>query len=248
MSISRVGAITKDLVDAIDRICKKHQVTHSEYRKAIDFIGEAIDKGERSLLFDAFLEANVVASDPTKSAGTSPQVLGPFYLPDMPWVKNNSLAKESEPGERITLNGRVLDRNQNPLGNAELDFWQADSNGRYSNFDAGVQDGNLRGKTRADEDGSFLLHTVKPAQYTIPDQGPTGVLLSEIGRHSWRPAHFHVIVRHPGYKMLTTQIYFEGDKYLNSDAVHAASPDLAFPVVSKGEGAALIFDLILESG
>ena len=86
MSTSRVGKITKDIIDAIDKICKKHQVTHGEYRKAIDFIGEAIDKGERSLLFDAFLEANVVASDPSKSSGTSPQVLGPFYLPDMPWL------------------------------------------------------------------------------------------------------------------------------------------------------------------
>ena len=47
MRISRVGEITKDIIDAIDKICKKHSVTHSEYRKAIDFIGEAIDKGER---------------------------------------------------------------------------------------------------------------------------------------------------------------------------------------------------------
>ena len=247
MSISRVGEITKDIIDAIDGICKKHSITHGEYRRAIDFIGEAIDNGERSLLFDAFLEANVVASDPTKSSGTSPQVLGPFYLPDMPWVENNSLATDSEPGERITLNGRVLNRNKETLGNAELDFWQADAKGRYSNFDPGVTDGNLRGKTKADADGVFLLHTVKPAQYTIPDQGPTGLLLSEIGRHSWRPAHFHVIVRHPDYKMLTTQIYFEGDEYLNSDAVRAASSDLAFPIVSKEEGASLNFDLVLES-
>ena len=248
MSTNRVGNITNDLIEAVNEICKKHQVTHSEYRKAIDFFGEAIKKGEQSLLFDAFLEANVVASDPLRSSGTSPQVLGPFYLPNMPWVENNSLAKDSEPGERMTLQGRVLDKKQELIGNAELDFWQADSKGRYSNFNTGVPDGNLRGKIKSDEDGNFLLHTVKPAQYTIPNQGPTGLLLKKIGRHSWRPAHFHVIVRHPEYKMLTTQIYFEGDEYLMSDAVRAATSDLAFPIISSEKGSSVNFDLILESG
>ena len=246
MSTSRVGKITNDLISAIGDICKKHQITHSEYRKAIDFISQAIDQGERSLLFDAFLEANVVSTDPERSSGTSPQVLGPFYLPNMPWLENGVLATDNEPGERMTLSGQVLGQRREPVKNAELDFWQADAKGRYSNFDPGAQDGNLRGKIRSDENGNFALKTIRPAQYTIPDQGPTGLLLREIGRHSWRPAHFHVIVRHPDYKLLTTQIYFEGDKYVTSDAVQAASTDLAFPVIPTDEGSTLNFDIILQ--
>ena len=42
-------------------------------------------------------------------------------------------------------------------------------------LDPGVADGTLE-ETKADADGAFLLHTVRPAQYTIPDQGPTGLL------------------------------------------------------------------------
>ena len=88
--------------------------------------------------------------------------------------------------------------------------------------------------------------TVKPAQYTIPDQGPTGILLKAIGRHSWRPAHLHVIVRHRAYQALTTQIYFRGDEYLATDVVRAASDDLAFPLCKNGEGLSLVFNLILR--
>lgn len=248
MSTSRVADITTDLIDAVQDICVKHNVTHEEYRAAIDFISQAIDSGERSLLFDAFLEANVVASDPGNIAGTTSQVLGPFYLPDMPLLGDGVLARADEPGERLVVSGRVLTTEGEPIPFAELDFWQADASGRYSHFDGGVvPDKNLRGKIKSNGDGAFFLETVRPAQYTIPDQGPTGLLLHELGRHSWRPAHLHVIVRHSDYKMLTTQIYFEGDKYLQSDAVRAASTDLAFPLQSESEGVSLSFDLALQA-
>jgi len=246
MKNNRVGQITTDLIEAIGAVCVKHSVTHDEYRNAVDFVSQAIDAGERSLLFDAFLEANIVASDPTKTTGTTSQVLGPFYIPDMPLLADGVLARFSEPGERLAVSGSVLSTDGVSISNAELDFWQADADGRYSNFSEGVAEHNLRGKIRSKSDGSFLLQTVKPAQYTIPDNGPTGVLLKSIGRHSWRPAHLHVIVRHRDYQTLTTQIYFQGDEYLATDAVRAASDDLAFPLCKNEDGLSLVFDLVLR--
>jgi catechol 1,2-dioxygenase len=247
MNKSRVANITTDLINAVEEICIKHRVSHNEYRKAIDFLSQAIDAGERSLFFDAFLEANVVATDPTKKSGTTSQVLGPFYLPDMPMLDDGVLARADEPGERLTVFGAVIDGNGEAIKDAELDFWQSDAIGRYSYFNEGVPEGNLRGKIKSKSNGSFLLRTVKPAQYTIPDKGPTGLLLEKLGRHSWRPAHLHVIVRHPDYETLTTQIYFEGDEYLSSDAVRAASSDLAFPLKLSAEGLSVTFDLVLQT-
>jgi len=247
MDKNRVASITSDLIDAVQDVCIKHAVTHTEYRAAIDFVSRAIDAGERSLLFDAFLEANVVASDPTKITGTTSQVLGPFYLPDMPFLKDGVMARENELGERLRVSGKVLNCRSEPVGGVELDFWQADASGRYSHFDGGATpDKNLRGRIASDETGDFFLETVKPAQYTIPDQGPTGLLLREMGRHSWRPAHLHVIARHSDYSTLTTQIYFEGDEYLESDAVRAASTDLAFPLIYDGDQTILSFNLVLQ--
>jgi catechol 1,2-dioxygenase len=226
MAESRAAAVTRDLIQAVNDVVAKHKVTHAEYRAAIDFIGEAFEKGEQSLLFDAFVEADVVAHNAEDQRGTLSQVLGPFYLPDTPWIENGKLASDDEPGDRLVMHGTVRGTDGKPLEGAVLDFWQADAQGAYSNFSPGAKDGNLRGRLKTNKDGSYELHTVVPAAYTIPHQGPTGRLLEELGRHPWRPAHVHLIASHEGYRPLITQVYFKGDKYLESDAVRAARPEL----------------------
>ncbi len=133
-----------------------------------------------------------------------------------------------------------------PRQEAVLDVWQADALGRYSNFDPEPIDGNLRGRLRSGSDGRYAIHTVVPAPYTIPHQGPTGRLLIALGRHPWRPAHIHLIATREGYRPLTTQIYFRGDEYLDSDSVGAARPDLAFPLEDADGGKRLAFDVELE--
>ena len=67
---------------------------------------------------------------------------------------------------------------------------------------------------------------VRPVPYTIPDDGPVGAMLSATGRHPWRPAHIHMIVRAPGYRTLTTHIFDAASEYLDSDAVFAVKPSL----------------------
>ena len=70
--------------------------------------------------------------------------------------------------------------------------------------------------------------------YPIPDQGPTGRLLNALGRHSWRPAHIHVKVSADGYQPLTTQLYFRGDEFLDSDAASAVKDQLIVPLQPAG--------------
>ena len=247
MSESRVAAITHDFLEAFQRIVEKHNITQTEYRAAVEFIDEAASRGETFLLPDAFLESTVVANASKQQHGTPGQVLGPYYAPDSLWLENGQLAGDEEPGERLTVRGTVHGGDGKPLADTVLDFWQADAQGRYSNFDPSAAEGNLRGRMRSGGDGSYALHTVVPAQYTIPHEGPTGRLLSEIGRHPWRPAHVHLIATHEGYRPLTTQIYFQGDEYLDSDSVRAARPDLAFPLEDGRDGKQLRFEVVLES-
>lgn len=45
----------------------------------------------------------------------------------------------------------------------------------------------------------------RPVPYTIPADGPVGRMLESTGRHAWRPAHIHLIVRAPGYCTVATQ-------------------------------------------
>ena len=113
-----------------------------------------------------------------------------------------------------------------PLSGAELDMWQADAQGHYSNVHPGTPDWNLRGRFRTEPDGSFEVRTIVPPPYEIPKHGPAGAVLKALGRHCFRPAHLHLKVRHLQYEELTSQLYFDGGQYLEIDVANAVRDDL----------------------
>jgi protocatechuate 3,4-dioxygenase beta subunit len=89
----------------------------------------------------------------------------------------------------------------------------------------------LRARIPVDGHGDVEFRSIRPAPYEIPKNGPTGHLLNEVlGRHTWRPAHLHFKITAEGYKPLTTQLYFEGDPYLDSDAASGVKNDLVIPL------------------
>jgi catechol 1,2-dioxygenase len=51
-------------------------------------------------------------------------------------------------------------------------------------------------------------------------------MLAATGRHPWRPAHIHMIVRAEGYATVTTHVFDAASEYLDSDAVFAVKPSL----------------------
>jgi catechol 1,2-dioxygenase len=85
---------------------------------------------------------------------------------------------------------------------------------------------HLRGRYRSREDGSYAFLAVRPVPYPIPDDGPVGEMLTATGRHPWRPAHIHMIVRAPGYRPVTTHLFDAASDYIDSDAVFAVKPSL----------------------
>jgi catechol 1,2-dioxygenase len=109
---------------------------------------------------------------------------------------------------------------------ALLDMWQADAEGRYSNIHADIPEWNLRGRFHSGPDGTFEVQTILPPPYEIPKGGPTGAALSSLGRHCFRPAHLHLKLRHPQYRDLTSQVYFDGGDYLCTDVANAVRGDL----------------------
>ena len=59
------------------------------------------------------------------------------------------------------------------------------------------------------------------------DDGPVGAMLDATGRHPWRPAHIHLIVRAPGYAHASRRTSStRRATYLDSDAVFAVKPSL----------------------
>jgi len=101
---------------------------------------------------------------------------------------------------------------------------------------------------------------VRPVPYPIPDDGPVGRMLSATGRHPWRPAHIHVVVRAPGHRSIVTHIFDEQSEYLDSDSVFAvkqsllrhfverAADDPERPAGISGSWVSLETDIVLVPG
>ncbi len=161
------------------------------------------------------------------AGATESTVLGPFYVPGSPLRDyGESMLAESTAGVPALVTGRVLDLTGAPIAGAELDVWQNGADRLYTVQRPEAPEDHLRGRYLTREDGSYAFVGVRPVPYTIPDDGPVGTMLSATGRHPWRPAHIHMIVRAAGYRTLTTHIFDAASEYLDSDAVFAVKPSL----------------------
>jgi protocatechuate 3,4-dioxygenase beta subunit len=104
--------------------------------------------------------------------------------------------------------------------------WQNGDDRLYAVQRPEAPEDHLRGRYTTREDGSYAFLAVRPVPYPIPYDGPVGTMLQSTGRHPWRPAHIHMIVRAPGYRPVTTHIFDRESEYLDSDAVFAVKPSL----------------------
>lgn len=216
----RVADIGPDILRAIEEQLLKHQVTHGEYRAAWAWLMKLAASGEVPLFLDVFFESTVERLTYDDKPGSQGSVEGPYHLDDAPELTKAPFVlpmRENEPGEAMVFSGRVVDLDGAPLAGALVDMWQAGNDGTYSGFVGDAPRTNLRGRMRTDTNGEFAVRTIRPAPYQIPNSGPTGEFLDMIGRHSWRPAHFHFIISAVGHDSLTTQLYFRGGEWLDGD-------------------------------
>jgi hydroxyquinol 1,2-dioxygenase len=173
-----------------------------------------------SMLVDAL-------ANPLPEGATESTVLGPFYVPGSP-AREYGESMMSEPaGTPAWVHGRVLSSaDGSPIAGAELDVWQNGDDRLYAVQRPEAPEDHLRGRYTTREDGSYAFLAVRPVPYPIPYDGPVGKMLDSTGRHPWRPAHLHMIVRAPGYRPVTTHIFDRESEYLDSDAVFAVKPSL----------------------
>jgi catechol 1,2-dioxygenase len=233
MTNERTRTILEDLERTLLQFMRKHKITHDEYRCATDILVATVKAGEESLLYDVFFEAEATDIGNISRQGSIEAIEGPFYLPNAPMLEAPCVLpqRSDEAGDVLFFRGRVASPDGTPLAGAELDMWQADAEGLYSNIHPNIPDWNLRGRFQSGPDGTFEVRTIVPPPYEIPKGGPTGVVLSTLGRHFFRPAHLHVKVRHPQYGELTSQLYFYGGDYLNSDVANAVREGLVGQLV-----------------
>lgn len=167
-----------------------------------------------------------LAPTPACGAGgaelTARQTEGPYYSPDTP--RRDDLTDGVE-GPPLVVMGRVLTPDCRPIANAVLDFWQADSQGRYDN-----QGYRLRGHQFADAAGMFRLATIRPGGYGYASAA--------------RPPHIHVKVQGQNTELLTTQLYFP-DAPNDSDRIFR--PSLVMALSEAGGVQVGRFDFVLPA-
>jgi len=156
---------------------------------------------------------------------TISEVTGPSYPYEAIGPVDNDLTRQHAAapiGERIIVEGRVLDDNGRPVPRTLVEIWQANASGRYAHtvdqHDAPL-DANFTGtgRTITDEEGRYRFVTIKPGHYPW-------------GNHynAWRPAHIHFSVLGPGFlTRLVTQMYFPGDPLFPLDPIFNSVRDPA---------------------
>lgn len=237
----RLERILMSAVTHLHAFARDVELTPDELFEAARFLTEvgkiSDEKRHEFLLLSDILGLTILVDamqnrKPPKATESS--VLGPFYRANAPEVENGDLIDRGDTGgDPTVVHGTVKDLNGAAIEGALLDIWQATQQGLYENLDAAQPDMNLRARLRTGDNGAYHFRTVLPASYPIPDDGPAGQLLHACNRHNMRPGHIHFIVSADGFKPVTTEVFVEGDAYLNSDAVFGVKDSLVAAFVES---------------
>jgi len=186
---------------------------------------------------------------------TPAQTVGPFYAIGLTTRKMNVLVTDSTQGQRVRLEGRVLDGDGKPVPDAMVEIWQANAYGRY-NHPEDKQEKPLDasfigwGRSGTDENCYYNFETIKPG----PVPGPGD---------SVQAPHINVAVFARG--MLThafTRIYFSDEPGNDTDPIlnsvrnksrrstliaarteRAGKPVYRFDIRLQGENETVFFDM-----
>lgn len=230
----RLRELMQGLIDHLHAFATDVSLTEAEWRALIGVLtatGHITDERRQEFILwsDALglsMLVDAIAHQLPPGA-TQSTVLGPFYVPgSQPRAFGESMVAEAGAGLPAWVYGRVLDLDGEPIPGAELDVWQNGADMLYAVQRPEAPEDHLRGRYRTREDGSYAFVAVRPVPYPIPDDGPVGHMLAVTGRHPWRPAHIHMIIRAPGFRTVTTHIFDAASEYLQSDTVFAVKPSL----------------------
>ena len=193
-----------------------------------------------------------LASAAAALARTPPQILGPFY-PLKEFAQNSDLTRipgrsGRAAGQVLNVMGRVRNLEGEPVRNAKVEVWQANSYGRYthpSDTNPAPLDPNFEGSAvlTTDSEGHYRFKTIKPAAYPA---GPNLI----------RPAHIHFQVS-GSQDRLVTQMYFENDPCNDKDPFLNSVGRLKKRLITKlldptsefePDSKIAIFDIVLFKG
>ncbi len=240
----RISLVMNALVTHLHAFIKDVELTQAEWALAVEFLtktGQMCDgnRQEFILLSDVLGVSMLVdAINNRRPAGaTENTVLGPFHVDGVPEYEMGTNISKDGGKETCLFQGIVTDLGGKPLEGARIDVWSDNEDGFYDVQQPGIQPhNNNRGVFVTGPDGLYWFEGIKPVSYPIPNDGPVGQLLGNLGRHPYRPAHMHFIVSAPGFETVITHTFVAGDTYLKSDAVFGVKKTLIAEYTQTPDG------------
>ncbi len=182
---------------------------------------------------------------------TADLITGPFYPQQKPRDADSDLTlirrhNQRASGQVVQLSGRVMNSRGEPVRNALMEIWQANTFGRYTHpSDPNTQyalDPNFEGyaRLRTDRDGRYAITSIKPGPYAT-------------ARGDWRAPHIHFDIQ-GSVDRKVTQLFFPGET-LNAQDRHLNSvrrPETVIANVSApssgGSEIVATWDIVLAAG
>jgi protocatechuate 3,4-dioxygenase alpha subunit len=181
---------------------------------------------------------------------TGSQTVGPYLHIGLTWLVTRNIAPAGVKGERVTVQGRLVDGDGAPVNDGLIEIWQANALGKYAHpqdLQKKPLDKRFRGFGRIPTDarGAFRFTTIKPG--AVP--GPKG-----------RPQAPHLVVTvfmRGLLKHLATRMYFPDEPANIRDALLGLVPAARRPtlvakrrsrgvlewnIVLQGKGETVFFD------
>jgi len=165
---------------------------------------------------------------------TTSQTVGPFFSIGFDRLYLDDLSASGVSGQRVEIEGCVLDANAQGVPDAVIEIWQANAHGKYAHPDD-RQDKRTEpsflgfGRIPTQQNGTFRFATIKPGR--VP--GPHGKL---------QAPHIVVSIFARGLmRRLVTRIYFPDDPANSEDyALSLVEPSRRHTLIAKrspkGEG------------
>ncbi len=177
---------------------------------------------------------------------TSSQTVGPFFASALlrEDAVRNVLVQPETVGERIRIEGHILDGARLPVPDALVEIWQANAHGRYHHpRDQGPAPLDPSfvgfGRSGTENEGLYWFETIKPGPVPFDQQ-------------QWQAPHICVAVFSRGLlNHLVTRLYFADEPSNASDPVLLCVPErrrAALLAHRHQEGTRVVyrFDIILQ--
>ena len=170
---------------------------------------------------------------------TTPDIEGPYYIPNSPNI--SILTPPEISSDFLFITGTVYANDCNtPIPNATVDVWHSNK-GVYdsatnSYLNSSYDNTLYRAKIFTDENGNYAYQTVLPVKY--------------LNGNYYRPSHIHYKASYNNQNELTTQLYFENDTSIPIDP-WASSSSAENRIISletdKNNNLHGVFDIVLNT-